>query len=288
MRGTPPEAAQIPEASRMSRSSPYVRTFTVGAVWFTAVALRMMYRYPGRWSNYPLLHLSVLVVAWVVTALLLGVVVTRFERLRSWWAIGVGTIAGSLLVMWIMALTAESKAKSSAPPSFKSTDAMMAYFAAEVTQWVKKDRGVELDYSLESVKVIEQELERVSKEVDRARPQRGTFGLALGYGAYIGEVIRRRDGGNWAANHPAGGSNSYPLTIRSNVTVFPVGWCWKRLTQGEEDTVYHKALAFAQAGALLTNVAAGVLHSNQVQATMVGSKAAARTQPSRAETNQTR
>ena len=271
----------------MSRSSPYIRTFVVGAIWFTAIALRMISRYPGRWSNYPLLHLSILIVAWVVTALLLGVVATRFERLRSWWAIGAGTVAGSLVVLWIMALTAEIKSRPPARPSFKSTDAMMAWCAAEVTKWVEKDRGIELDYSLESVKVIEEELARVSKEVNQANPERGTFGLALGYGAYIGEVFRRRDGGTWAVNHPAGGSNSYPLTTRSNVAVFPVGWCWKRLTQGEEDNVYHKALAFAQAGALFTNVAAGDLQSNQVQPTTVSSGAALGSPPVRTKTNQT-
>lgn len=37
--------------------------------------------------------------------------------------------------------------------------------------------------------------------------------------------------------------------------MFPVGWCWKRLTVGEEDNVYHKAMLFLQPGNLLTNAA---------------------------------
>ena len=36
---------------------------------------------------------------------------------------------------------------------------------------VKKDRGVDLDYSVDSIKVVEEELARVSKEVDNANPQ---------------------------------------------------------------------------------------------------------------------
>ena len=271
----------------MSRSGPYVRAFAVGAVWFTAVAVRMVSRHPGGWPGYPLRDLFVLVVAWVVTALLLGVVATRFERLRSWWTIGVGTVAGSLLVMWLMVLSVESRNKLPARPSFKSTDEMMAYLAAEVTKWVKKDREVELDYSLESVKTIEEELARISKEVNRANPQRGTFGIALGYGAYIGETFRRRDGGSWAVDHPAGGAQSYPLTTRSNATAFPVGWCWKRLTQGEEDNVYYKALAFAEAGAIGTNGAAGDLQGRQVQETTARRGGTGANQPLGSETNRT-
>jgi hypothetical protein len=99
-----------------------------------------------------------------------------------------------------------------------------------------------VDYSLDSIKVIEEELGRISKEVDRAKPQSGTFGTALGYGAYIGEVFRRRDGGSWAEDHPVGGPRSFPLALNNQRTLFPVGWCWKRLTAGEEDNVYHKAL----------------------------------------------
>jgi len=235
-------------------------------VWFAAVAVRMSCRYPDRWSDNSLRHLSVLLIAWVTTALLLGVVVTRFERFPSWWIIALGTIAGSFLVMGTMLGTVERMNKPPTAPSFKSTDTMMEYFASDVTKWIKQDRGVDLDYSLESIKVIEEELERISKEVNRTHPQGGTFGLALGYGAYIGEVFRRRDGGTWAAHHPVAGSNSYPLTINGNGTMFPVGWCWKRLTQGEEDNVYYKALAVAHVG---TDVAGNGSRGYSTQATQV-------------------
>jgi len=80
-----------------------------------------------------------------------------------------------------------------------------------------------LDYSFDSIKVIEEELGRISNEVDGANPRQGTSGLAMGYGAYIGEVFRRRDGGSWAVDHPAAGRRSYPLTTKSNVIMFPVG-----------------------------------------------------------------
>jgi hypothetical protein len=238
----------------MSISDPYFRSFTVGAVWFAAVALRMVSRHSGYWSTYPPQNFIVLVVGWVITALLLGVVAMRFEKVRSWWGIGLGTVAGSLVVLGLMLFTVERVYGPTRLTRFKSTDEMMAYFAGEAGKWVKKDRDIDLDYSVDSIKIIEEELDRVSKEVDRANPQRGTFGLASVYGAYIGEVLRRRDGGAWAADHPVGGPRSYPLTTRSNITVFPVGWCWKRLTEGEADNVYHKVLLMSARAGSVTNI----------------------------------
>jgi len=232
----------------MRISTPYVRTFTAGAVWFAAVGFKMLARHSGHWSTFPPRNLIVLVFAWVITALLLGVLATRFQKLRSWWGIGLGTVVGSFVVPGLMLFTAVKVYGPPAPPEFKSTDEMMAYLATETTRWVKKDRGIDLDYSIDSIKIIEEELDRISGRVDKANPQEGTFGLATGYGAYIGEVLRRRDGGSWAVDHSVGGPRSYPLTTKSNTTVFPVGWCWKRLTIGEEDNVYHKVLLFSQGG----------------------------------------
>ncbi len=237
----------------MSVSSPYVRTFAAGAVWFAAVALKMVSRHPGPWSTFPARNFVVLVVAWIITALLLGVAASSFQRLRSWRGIGLGTVAGSFVVLGIMLFITERFYGPPPAPKFRNTDEMMAYLAGEATKWVKKDRGIDLDYSLESVRVVEEELGRISKGVDKASPQQGTFGTAMGYGAYIGEVFRRRDGGSWAVDHPTGGPRSYPLTTKSNAVIFPVDWCWRRLTNGEEDNVYQKAMVFAGGDSVITN-----------------------------------
>src|SRR5213596_487750 len=106
----------------MSTASPYFRTFTVGAVWFVALGLKMVSRHPGHWSTYPLRNFIVVVVAWVITALLLGVAATRFEKLRSWWGIGLGTVAGSLAVPGLMVLTVERVYGPPARPKFRTTD----------------------------------------------------------------------------------------------------------------------------------------------------------------------
>jgi len=234
----------------MSTPSPYLRTFTVGLAWFCMIALTMVSRHPGHWSTYPPRNLMVLVAAWLITALWLGVIARRFQKLSSWVAVSLGTVGGSIIVLWLMLIIVQRIYGVSPPPKFKNHGQMMAYLANETTRWVKKDRNIDLDYSVDSIKIVEEELGRISKEINRANPEQGTFGIAIGYGAYIGEVFRRREGGSWALDHPVAGARSYPLTIRSNETIFPVGWCWKRLTAGEEDNVYHKALLVCETNAL--------------------------------------
>jgi hypothetical protein len=233
--------------------SSYLRAFTLGFVWFAAVGVKMVSRHPNHWSTYPPRNFIVLVVAWIITALLLGALAARWKRLRSWSMVALATVAGSFVVMGSMLLLVEQIRGPAAATEFKDRNAMMEHFANEAAKWVKQDRGIVLDYSLDSIKVVEEELERISKEVNRDNPQQGTWGTALGFGAYIGEVFRRSDGGDWAVNHPNGGPQSYPLTIQSNVTIFPVGWCWRRLTLGAEDNVYHKAMMCSQAASELTN-----------------------------------
>lgn len=237
----------------MKNSTPYVRSFAIGAIWFAAVGVRMISRHNGHWSTYPFQNLMVLVGAWIVTGLLLGVAATYIAKLRSWWGIGLITIPASMVVMWLMVFAQERIYGPAAVPEFKTTDEMMVHFAKQATQWVKKDRGVDLDFSFESIHVIEEELERISKEVDKTNPQRGTFGLACVYGAYVGEVLRRKEGGTWSADHAVGGPKSYPLAFSSDNVIFPVGWCWKRLTGGEDENVYVKAQMWAQVKNGVTN-----------------------------------
>jgi hypothetical protein len=119
----------------MKPSNPYFRTFAVGAAWFTAVAVKMVSHHPGHWSAYPPRNLIVLVFGWVITALLLGVVATRFHRLRSWLSIGAGTVAGSLAVLGLMLVLTDRIYRRQPPPKFNNTDEMMAYFATQTEKW---------------------------------------------------------------------------------------------------------------------------------------------------------
>ena len=238
----------------MKLTNPFLRAYLFGAIWFLVIGFNVFQRAKTRWTIQVLLVVSgIVALGWLVTGFIAGFIAVRSEKWRSWWGIGGTTVAASILVMWTGMLIARQLALSPSVPVFKDADERMVYLASTATAWVKKDRGIDLDYSADSIQIIEEELTRISKEVDKASPQKGTFGIAAGYGAYIGEVFRRQAGGTWAVDHPVAGPSSYPLTTTSNGTIFPVGWCWKRLTIGEEDNVYHKARVFLQKQEILPN-----------------------------------
>ncbi|MEW6303894.1 MAG: hypothetical protein AB1705_10510 [Verrucomicrobiota bacterium] len=239
----------------MNSANPYFRAFVCGAIWCAAIALKLSSRPSSNWAALPDWKWLVLVTVAVGAALGLGVLASRVGRMRSWWVMGVGTVVAWFVVFGVLLVGMRVAFPPKAVPEFAGTDEMMAHLAAESTKWVKADCGIDLDYSLDSIKIIEEELGRISKDTDRNNPKAGTFGIAMGYGAYVGEVLRRADGGSWAEDHPVGGERSFPLTLKGDQVLFPVGWCWKRLTNGEEENVYIKALALKANGiASSTNV----------------------------------
>jgi len=71
----------------------------------------------------------------------------------------------------------------------------MKHFASEAALWVKQDKGIELDYSLDSIKVIEEQLaSTIQGRWDKGPTHNpGCVGRRWATEAYIGEVLRRKD-----------------------------------------------------------------------------------------------
>lgn len=135
-------------------------------------------------------------------------------------------------------------------PVYASTDEMMVHFAKVAEQWMKKDKGVDLDYSLASIKTVQDHLGALAKELanekSKEKKDEETFNWALAYGAYLGEIIRRREGGSWATDHPEGGPRTYPLMTTNHSLYFPVVWSWKLLTGGASESFIQEELRKAQ------------------------------------------
>jgi hypothetical protein len=125
-------------------------------------------------------------------------------------------------------------------PDFKTTEELITYLAEEARDIAKKSYGIELDYSVESIKRAEEALGKLHEEYVKTKPTSGVQGLASAFGAYVGEAIRRNDpGASWSKDHPVGGPKSYPLKW-SGGDSFPMAWCHKRIVNGPEDNVWHK------------------------------------------------
>jgi hypothetical protein len=115
---------------------------------------------------------------------------------------------------------------------------------AVIDAW-KYNREV-LDYSEGSVEKAETILASRQKWcAEQKFTEKDIRAEALIMGAYIGEVIRKHHGGSWVEGDDAAGPASYPLTYGKSKS-YPYNWCYKRLTDGSNDNVWHKYLYFVR------------------------------------------
>jgi hypothetical protein len=117
---------------------------------------------------------------------------------------------------------------------------LLVFLPKEAVSIAKDSHGIVLDFSPGSVERVEMILGRLHVEYKKRGTTEGQRGLALAFGVYIGEVIRQHAGeGRWERDHPQMGEGAMPLYWKG-YTSFPVAWCLKRLTNGEEDNVWLK------------------------------------------------
>jgi len=111
-------------------------------------------------------------------------------------------------------------------------------------QIAKEGFNVTLDYSVESVKQVEQILGSIHNEYKKTHSEEGLQGIAFEFGAYIVKVIEHNFGpAEWQCDHKSMGENTFPL-LWHNSTLFPVEWCKKRIFDGSGDDVWIKFKVF--------------------------------------------
>lgn len=111
-------------------------------------------------------------------------------------------------------------------------------FAAE--QWFSEiyPTAPKMDYSIESLQAIDSALEH---NVSTFKSQEAIDGALNFFGAYLGEVIRRRIGGTWMFDE-ALPRLEWKTDEWSGIKTYPFRKVLKRLHNGEEDGVYGYAL----------------------------------------------
>jgi hypothetical protein len=144
------------------------------------------------------------------------------------------TIIVVVVIVFIILLMKSSK------PRLRSLEETIQYLSSEAVDVADKCYSIPLDFSVESVKKTEEILAKLHEEYLKKNSQKGVRGLAMAFGAYIGECIRKTEQGvDWALDHPVGGKKSYPLHWAGE-DLFPMAWCFRRITNGPEDNVWHK------------------------------------------------
>ncbi len=115
---------------------------------------------------------------------------------------------------------------------------------AEQAVAAARELEIQLDYSEESLKQVENILERMQDPVrgsgasSAAPSDSETEDLCKVWGGYLGEVVRRHWGGEWVLETYPGGN---VLTVALNVPggmVFPSMKIYRRLSQGAGESVW--------------------------------------------------
>jgi hypothetical protein len=120
-------------------------------------------------------------------------------------------------------------------------ESVTAMAGAYAEQAVEKARAfdTQLDYSENSLMEVEVILAQLAGEAQGEATSPETVGETCKiWGSYLGEVVRRRFGGEWSVEtYPGKQFATLTLSIGGN-KLFPTMKVHRRLTQGEDDNVW--------------------------------------------------
>ena len=152
--------------------------------------------------------------------------------------IGAGVVILAILFLFLRSRTTQPKEKE-----FKSTDEFVQWLATEAVKDASQNNHVTLDYSIESIKSVDQILGKLHEQYTKAPATISLRGLSAAYGAYIGEAIRKNEPNvHWERDDQLG-EKTYPLVWSAGHS-YPMGWCERRIQNGEEDSVWVKYSIF--------------------------------------------
>ncbi len=116
---------------------------------------------------------------------------------------------------------------------------IMQSYAEQAVAAAAREHQIELDYSEESLKQVENILERLDAPLAGDAPtDAATEDLCKMWGGYLGEVVRRRWGGEWVLETYPGGNVLTVALSTPGGTVFPSLKIYRRLSQGAAENVW--------------------------------------------------
>jgi hypothetical protein len=113
---------------------------------------------------------------------------------------------------------------------FPDLGTMMEAYALAAAAVARDEFRRELDFSSDSIDVLDEVLVLVSDSPERDLE----FEVRL-WGSYLGEVVRRRYTGSWEMTQYPGGVAAVPAVEVRGSRVFPLVKVYRRLTAGEEE-----------------------------------------------------
>jgi len=122
--------------------------------------------------------------------------------------------------------------------SYNSVAEMMQSQAEQAVS-AARSYHVDLDYSEASLEQLEEILGRLYRAMPSSKPTASQIEEACKlWGGYLGEVVRRRWGGEWSLDtYPAGNFATPTLTVVAG-KMFPTMKIHRRLTEGPKENVW--------------------------------------------------
>lgn len=145
-------------------------------------------------------------------------------------------ILGCCLGLWKAAKERAAQRHS----SLDTTEAFISFASQQAVADAETYDHVKLDYSIDSLKQVDQILGRAHDTYLKNPSSVSVRGMSAEYGVYVGEVIRRSEPNvYWTRDSQASGEKSYPLHWNGD-EAYPLAWCAKRITNGDEDSIWSK------------------------------------------------
>jgi len=113
---------------------------------------------------------------------------------------------------------------------FPDLGAMMEGYADAAVGLARQEYNQLLDYSAESIDVLDEVLVLVGETPDHDLD----FEVRL-WGSYLGEILRRRYAGSWEMTSYPGGTAAVPAVEVRGSRLFPLIKVYRRLTVGDEE-----------------------------------------------------
>lgn len=111
-------------------------------------------------------------------------------------------------------------------------------FAADIVVLVRGRTGCELDYTVESLRLVDQSIEGLRRE---GRPVADVAETLVGIGAYVGEVLVRQAHARWVDFTPherALFGHAFGVRTPDGQVWNPLGKAFKRYANGMEHSLY--------------------------------------------------
>ena len=119
----------------------------------------------------------------------------------------------------------------------ESVSAMAGAYAEKAVQEAR-EFNTQLDYSENSLMEVEVILSQLAGNIPAAGTDDEVGEMCKTWGSYLGEVVRRRFGGEWSIEtYPGKQFATLTLSVGAN-KLFPTMKVHRRLTQGADDSVW--------------------------------------------------